>query len=171
MVQRNEVLEGIEALVVDRNNWVSRAIQMILEQEGCHVHTVATGEEAIFVHRRRPCDLVLVDIPEETGTGQLNLHLLRTDPSTCILPILAVAREDSGDTRWTCLAAGADDLVRKPLTPRDLVRKMTALLGNIRSLGQARRPSTPSPLESVFTQSLQLHRKMSVGRRLPPKKD
>ncbi len=162
MMQRPTILNGMEAIVVDRKSQITDTLKTILSQHGCTVSAVATGQEAALVHRRRPCDLIFVDIPDTKVIGQLDLNQVRSDSQTCILPLIAVASEDTGEMRWTCLTAGADVVVRKPLQPGELVRRTATLLEAVRDIG-GRMYSRPNVLESVFRFSLTKHRKRGKG--------
>lgn len=56
------------------------------------------------------------------------LRELRLDPSTRgIRVIMLTARAQEGDTE-TAFAVGADDYVTKPFSPRELVRRVDAVL-------------------------------------------
>ena len=158
MMERPVVLDGMEALIVDRKSEITPTVKRILEQHGCTVHQVSTGQEAILVHRRRPCDLILVDVEPGSCAGLTDLHNIRTDSHTCILPLVALADQDTGETRWSCISAGADLVLRKPLNPREFVSRTATLLEGIRDIG-GRMYSRSSVLESVFGISLKKHDK------------
>lgn len=135
MLERPVVLNGMEALIVDRKSEITHTARLILEQHGCQVHQVGTGQEAILVHRRRPCDLILVDVAPGSCVGLTDLHNIRSESHTCILPLVALAEKDTDETRWSCISAGADLVLRKPLNPREFVSRIAALMEGIRGIG------------------------------------
>ena len=76
----------------------------------------------------RPPDLILVDWMMPKLSGLEVCQALRNDPRTAHVPvILLTAKAQSGEVERG-LAAGADDYMVKPFSPRELLERVEALL-------------------------------------------
>ncbi|MFV0458570.1 MAG: response regulator transcription factor [Actinomycetales bacterium] len=115
-------------LVVDDDRDLRDLVVFKLTQAGHLVSQCATGQDAIAIARAEVPDLVVLDVMMPGLSGIDVLRELRLDPSTRgIRVIMLTARAQEGDTE-TAFAVGADDYVTKPFSPRELVRRVDAVL-------------------------------------------
>ena len=76
-------------------------------------------------------DLVILDwaMPEMSG---LDVCLaLRADPATAGIPVIMLTAKAQEAQVEQGFAAGADDYIVKPFSPRELVRRVEALLARV----------------------------------------
>jgi CheY-like chemotaxis protein len=99
----------------------SRVNQMVvarlLERIGHTVVVASDGREAVEAFQREPFDLVLMDVqmPEMDGVqATLAIRALEAGLATRAAIVAMTARADAEDRR-TCLAAGMDDVLMKPV--------------------------------------------------------
>jgi two-component system cell cycle response regulator DivK len=86
------------------------------------------GEEALeAVARRRP-DLILMDIQLPTLDGYEATRRIKADPSLSSIPIIAVTSYAMSGDEEKARAAGCDDFVPKPYSPRQLLAKVRQYL-------------------------------------------
>ena len=109
-------------LVVDDDEHILRAMATSLTRAGFQVTTVGDGIPAIAMTER--FDVVVADynmMSEATGADVVrhfkNLHGANV---TCFV----LSGEDDPDTRDACLAAGATDVLLKPVSPIELRRRL-----------------------------------------------
>ena len=76
-----------------------------------------------------PPDLILVDwmMPELSGLEVC--QALRNDPRTAHVPVILLTAKAQSAEVERGLAAGADDYMVKPFSPRELLERVDALLG------------------------------------------
>ena len=121
-------------LVVDDDPDIRDLLAFTLGIAGYEIHTADDGYSALAVAGQARPDVVIVDwmMPKLDGIG-VCLEL-RGDEQLCEVPVIMIsARVDERDmTRG--LAAGADDYLCKPFSPRELLRKVDSALA-----GAARR--------------------------------
>jgi two-component system, OmpR family, KDP operon response regulator KdpE len=123
-------------LVCDDETQILRALRVILRDAGFEALPASSGEEALDVAAvSRPeggiIDLVLPDMD--------GIELCRRLREWTEIPLLVLSAVDDEDAKVRALAAGADDYVTKPFSPRELIARLQA---NIRRI----EPDRESPL-------------------------
>ena len=109
-------------LVVEDNETGRRLLDAILSASGYVVLIAETGASAIKLtqeERKKP-DLILLDIRLPDISGLEVARMLKSVPSTCNIPIIAVtAYAMSGDAQKV-MESGCNAYVSKPINVRDL---------------------------------------------------
>lgn len=114
-------------LLAEDNEDTRRVYGMILRHFGYDVEEVANGVDAVAVARARRPDLVLLDIGLPKLDGWQASRLLKADPATAAIPLVAFS------ARVDCTAdlagrATFDGYILKPVSPNELVRRVDAYL-------------------------------------------
>lgn len=120
--------ERVRILVADDDEDVLMLVTAALERAGYAVTQARDGAEALkLAQETRPALCVLdVMMPELDGI-EVTRHL-RTGNGIPGLRIMLLTASVQDRHRATGLAAGADDFVRKPFSPRDLIARVEKLL-------------------------------------------
>jgi CheY-like chemotaxis protein len=103
-------------------------ISLRLEKNGYEVVFSLDGEEGVKMALKEKPDLILVDVFMPGIDGFEVCRRLRKDPATKRIPIISTTAAGMDDVEHQCLAAGADDCVRKPYDSADLLMKIQRLL-------------------------------------------
>jgi CheY-like chemotaxis protein len=113
---RESVFEGKRVLVVEDDVRNIFALSSVLEPKGAKIEIARNGLEALAVLRDKPAvDLVLMDIMMPEMDGLEATRQIRMQPAHAKLPIIALTAKAMVDDRESCLAAGANDYIAKPL--------------------------------------------------------
>ena len=112
-------------MVVDDDLEMLRLVKRTLELEGHDVTVAADGSSALMLFRDREPDLVILDIMMPGPDGFQVLELIRQRSNIPVLMLTARCEVTSLDK---ALALGADDYVRKPFRPRELVARVRVKL-------------------------------------------
>jgi len=104
------------------------ALEM-LSGAGATVSTATNGQEALQQVRRRPFDLILMDIQMPEMDGYEATRLIRADPALADLPILAMTANAMPADRQRALEAGMNDYIAKPVDADELVEKLARWTG------------------------------------------
>jgi CheY-like chemotaxis protein/signal transduction histidine kinase len=113
---RERVFEGKRVLVVEDDVRNIFALSSVLEPKGATIEIARNGREALDVLSKRPgIDLVLMDIMMPEMDGLEATRAIRKMPELAKLPIIALTAKAMADDRESCLAAGANDYIAKPL--------------------------------------------------------
>src|SRR4026207_1264379 len=70
------------------------------------------------------CDLVALDLEMPGVDGLALCKLLRAQPTTSKLPIIALSESDDENHKVQAFTAGADDYITKPSTPGELLSRV-----------------------------------------------
>jgi DNA-binding response OmpR family regulator len=120
-------------LVVDDDPDVCDLVTYKLEQSGFEVRRASDGDAALREVAKRIPDLVLLDIMMPGISGLEVLERLRSDHTTSLIPVVMLTAKAQENDVERGFQLGADDYVVKPFSPRELVRRVTAVLSRRQS--------------------------------------
>ena len=116
-------------LVADDDPDILDLVRYRLERSGYTVATATDGTEAVRLAGELSPALAVLDVMMPGLTGFDVTRRLRADPETARIPvILLTAKAQEADVQEG-FAAGADDYIRKPFSPRELSARVQAILG------------------------------------------
>jgi len=116
-----------KVLVVDDEEPILELLKYNLEKQGYDVRVASNGLEAVETGKKFRPDLVLLDIMMPTMDGVETCRQLRSNPdlqNTFIVFLTARAEEYS---EIAAFDVGADDYILKPIKPRALMSRISAL--------------------------------------------
>ncbi|HEY7157729.1 MAG TPA: response regulator [Gemmataceae bacterium] len=103
-------------LIVEDDETMRRAMQMVLEWEGYSVACAANGQEALDVLRSGPRPaLILLDVMMPVLDGQQFRQEQLRDPSLAAIPVIVVSAVSFAQ------AVNADHHIRKPFEVQELL--------------------------------------------------
>lgn len=117
-------------LVVEDVPSLQKLLVTMMRKSGHEAAAAANGQEAVDLVEREPFDIILMDIqmPGMNGLDATRHIRAREAVSGGHVPIIAItAHALNGDSR-TCLAAGADAYLRKPVNLVELLSLMQRLV-------------------------------------------
>jgi CheY-like chemotaxis protein len=100
-----------------------------LRYAGYNVLEAITGTEGIHHARTGKPDLILMDISVPELDGWEATALLKADPTTHDIPIIAVTAHALPGDRERSIAVGCDGYIAKPITPAALLREVDQRFG------------------------------------------
>ena len=115
-------------LVVDDDEGLRRRLQSIFEDEDYKVIQAEDAPIALRKLHEEHCDLVLIDIEMPDVDGLALCRLLRAQVTTQQLPLVVLSASDDEQRKVEAFAAGADDYIVKPSSPRELLSRVSARL-------------------------------------------
>jgi two-component system NtrC family sensor kinase len=119
---------GSTLLIVDDDRSAREGLRSIFETAGHRTIAVADAPAALSLLRKRPCDLVLLDVELPDVDGLALCRLLRAQPSLNQLPLVVFSANDSEGRKVEAFTAGADDYIVKPSTPGELLSRINSHL-------------------------------------------
>ncbi|HEV2387703.1 MAG TPA: sigma-54 dependent transcriptional regulator [Candidatus Acidoferrales bacterium] len=124
-------------LIVDDEPGIRGSLGSILREEGYRVEAVATGEECLEAARRRPFDLILLDVWLPQMDGLATLERLFEQPSPPMVVIISGHGNIETAVRATKL--GAFDFIEKPLALEKTILVVKNALNHLRLEEENRR--------------------------------
>ena len=115
-------------LIVDDHENNRLLLGDILALAGHQVAMAESGGAALELLDRQPIDLVLLDLLMPAMNGLEVLLALRRRPSLADVPVLVLSGVDHAEMTGQCLAAGAQDFIRKPFDTAILRARVAAAL-------------------------------------------
>ena len=124
-------------LVIEDDPDIVELLRFNLERESYRVTSAVTGSEGLAELQRERPDLLILDLMLPEISGFELCRRLRRDSKLEDLPVIMLtARSEEADV-IAGIELGADDYIKKPFSPRELVARVGAVL---RRTGQAQAP-------------------------------
>ncbi len=153
---------GGRVLVVEDNLVNQKVAQKFLERLGCNVRVVGDGAEAVEACTRERFDLVLMDMQMPVMDGLSATRAIRARESgSGRTPIVALTANVLAGQFQSCLDAGMDDVLAKPLEPARLQDVLERFVLGAPVCAAAAAPRAPGP--SLASPPLDLARLASLA--------
>ncbi|HEV8629968.1 MAG TPA: response regulator [Thermoanaerobaculia bacterium] len=114
--------------VVEDEPDLAEVVRYNLAREGFHVEVHGRGDTALEAIRRRPPDLIVLDLMLPGLDGLELTRALKRDPATSRIPLVMLTARSEEVDRVVGLELGADDYISKPFSPRELTLRIKAVL-------------------------------------------
>jgi two-component system cell cycle response regulator DivK len=105
-----------------------KILRDLLTSAGYELIEAENGQEALAAVAKRQPDLILMDIQIPIIDGYEVTRRIKADPALRSIPIIAVTSHAIGSGEEKARAAGCDDFVAKPYSPRQLLTKIRQYL-------------------------------------------
>lgn len=115
--QQIGAIRNSRILLAEDNLFNQQVARELLEEAGVHVSIANNGQEAVDLTRKQHFDCVLMDVQMPEMDGLEATRLIRANPSTADLRVIALTANTQQADRDMCLAAGMDDFISKPFLP------------------------------------------------------
>jgi two-component system alkaline phosphatase synthesis response regulator PhoP len=116
-------------LVVDDEIYIVHILDFSLGMEGYEVLTALDGEQALEKARAEKPDLIVLDIMMPKLDGYETCKLLKAGDDTKNIPVILLSAKGRNVDQKIGFEVGADDYITKPFSPRKLVERINAILG------------------------------------------
>lgn len=131
-------------LVVEDNALNMQLVSDLLRLHGYEVIEAATGAHALVLAEEKRPDLILMDIALKGMNGLEITHLLRQNPNTAHIPIVALTAYAGEADRRRAMEAGCAGFIPKPIDTRQLPRLVALYVKE----AQSGEPADPPPSHS-----------------------
>ena len=125
-------MEPAHVLVIEDDDIVARTIERSLRGDEFRVTLSHSGVEELKAARRRPPDLVILDIIMPGMDGYTVCREMRSDPLLAEIPILFLTAKIKDEDKIAGFNAGGDDYLCKPFNVDELVLRIQAIIRRAR---------------------------------------
>jgi two-component system cell cycle response regulator DivK len=115
-------------LIVEDNEKNLKLVRDVLQYNGYRTVDTATAEEAIEIAQTKRPNLILMDIQLPGMDGISAFKVLRANPQTAEIPVIAVTASAMNVDKAKILQAGFDGYQSKPLHVREFVEEVRRVL-------------------------------------------
>ncbi len=120
---------NVRILIIDDDPLILQGTAHVLRSSGYTVSTAATGGEGLRMVREQRPDLVLLDVVLPDINGLEVCRRVKADPALAgVYVILISGLRTASDEQAEGLEAGADAYIERPITNRELLARVQALL-------------------------------------------
>ena len=116
-------------LIVEDNEKNLKLVRDVLQFKGYRTLEAVTGTEGVRLAREEKPDLVLMDIQLPDIDGITALGILRADPLTEKMPVIAVSASVMPDDQQRIVASGFDAYVTKPINVKSFLETIEKFVG------------------------------------------
>ncbi len=132
-----ERLAGLQVLLVEDNAINQQVAKELLTRVGVVTTVAGNGVEACARVRAKQFDAVLMDIQMPEMDGYQATAVIRGDPASAAVPIIAMTAHAMQGDREKCLEAGMTDYISKPIQFVELYHALHRHAGGDRAQGPA----------------------------------
>ena len=108
-------------LIVEDNEKNLKLVRDVLQVKGYSTIEAGTAEDGIVLAKERMPDLILMDIQLPGMNGIEALKVLRADPATAGIPVIAVTASVMQQDRNLITEAGFDGYIGKPINLKEFL--------------------------------------------------
>jgi len=113
-------IRGARVLLVEDNELNREVVLGLLENAQLYIDQVENGALAVQMLAKQDYDIVLMDVQMPVMDGITAAKAIRSNPRFHSLPIIAMTANAMDRDRGTCIAAGMNDHISKPIDPNKL---------------------------------------------------
>ncbi len=115
-------------LIVEDNEANRKLMKDILKFYGYSIVEATDGKEGIDAAKAHTPDVILMDIQMPVMNGYEAIKILKNDPNTRQIKIVAITSFAMVGDKEKILQAGADDYITKPINTRELPKIIKRIL-------------------------------------------
>ena len=120
-------------LIVEDNDKNLKLVRDVLQVKGYTTLEAGTAEDGIKLAGEHKPDLILMDIHLPGMNGIEALGVLRADPATATIPVIAVTASVMQQDRKLITDAGFDGYVGKPINLKEFLDAVSGMLARKRA--------------------------------------
>jgi two-component system cell cycle response regulator DivK len=118
-------------LIVEDSTLNRKLVETVLRPRGYRLLTAEDGREGVEIAIRERPDLILMDMQMPKISGYDATSILKAQPETAYIPIVALTAHVMEDERERALAAGCDGYITKPIDTRSLPGQVRQYLDSL----------------------------------------
>jgi len=116
-------------LVVDDEPNIVMSLEFLMKKQGYAVRVARDGDEAIAAIEQNAPDLVLLDVMLPKRDGFDVCQAIRSNPEWKSVRIVMLTAKGRDIEQEKGLALGADDYITKPFSTREVITRVSEILG------------------------------------------
>lgn len=115
-------------LLIDDDELILKVMNLILTKEGYNVIAVNNGKDALEKIEAEKYDMVITDLMMPYSNGFEIISKFKQHPNALNVPIIVISSVGTESAIKEGLNIGADDYIRKPIMPDELLIRIKRLI-------------------------------------------
>lgn len=121
-------MAGARVLLVEDNPVNMQLAQFLLKAAGFQVEGATTAPDGIEKARANQPDIILMDIELPGMDGLTATRMLKRDPITAQIPVIALTANAMRGDQERCLEAGCNGYISKPISTKEFAAQVADYL-------------------------------------------
>ena len=121
-------MEAKTILVIEDNKLNIKLVKAVLHLNNHRVLVAEDAETGLRVARKKQPDLILMDIQLPAMDGLEATQIIKADPETSHIPVIAMTSHAMKKDREKAIDAGCDDYISKPIEQNEFLDKIVIYL-------------------------------------------
>jgi len=117
-------------LIVDDEEYIVTSLEYVMKSAGYEVEVAYDGEQAIEKVKETAPDLLILDVMMPKLDGFEVCEKIRANPLWESIRIIMLTAKGRDSERDKGISLGADAYMTKPFSTRDILKRVTELLGD-----------------------------------------
>jgi CheY-like chemotaxis protein len=138
---------------IDDSATMREVIKIAFRRENIHVITCGDAASALAQFEQNPPDAVITDVIMPDQDGYAVCSQIKQNPQYSSIPVVLMSGVVNKTVADKAVSVQADELIRKPFQPQELISRVKSLLYPKEASPAGREaaaPSTANPLSSLF---------------------
>ena len=114
-------MSGRTILYIEDNEYNRKIVRQLLGRTSYRLVEATDGESGVAMAQQELPQLILMDVQLPKMSGLEATRILKADPRTSEIPIIVITSFALSGDREKAAAAGADNYLAKPYSPRELL--------------------------------------------------
>ena len=125
---------GKTILIIEDEPRNRKLFRDLLQRNGFETVEATDGEQGVNLAKTIKPDLILMDIMMPKMDGLQATRLIKADPTTKCIPVLALTGSAMSGDKERTLEAGCDGYIAKPVDIRELLKTVASFILRIPSI-------------------------------------
>lgn len=121
----------MKILIVDDDEKNCKLMRVILQNYGYETIEAGDGEQAVRLAKERIPDLILMDIQMPVMDGIEAFRILRADPTTKDIKIIAITSYAMKSDKERLLVEGFNGYISKPIDVKEFINTIKSVLEQV----------------------------------------
>ncbi len=121
----------MKILMVDDVNFSLEMGKLALSDSGCEIVVASNGKEAWALIQKEKPDLILTDLFMPEMNGDELCQKIKGSQTFSHIPVVIITSVDDKSNIDKCMAAGSDQIMKKPYTKSDLINIVNSYINII----------------------------------------
>ncbi|MBT2691315.1 response regulator transcription factor [Bacillus sp. ISL-47] len=117
-----------KVLLIDDEDMILEVLKAYFEKEGWDILTASNGIDALKEAKADDVDIIILDLMLPDISGEEVCRLIRKESD---VPIIMLTAKSNEEDLLNGINLGADDYVKKPFSPREVVVRAQAILRRV----------------------------------------